>query len=68
LAAGDIIKYEFAILLTPLQFSGTYSDVTVRAVTSDIRVKMESIDTVLQEGNPVEVARFRATNEVQRFL
>jgi hypothetical protein len=58
LAAGDVIKYEFAILLTPLQFSGTYSDVTVRAVTSDIRVKMESIDTVLQEGNPVEVARF----------
>jgi hypothetical protein len=68
LAAGDIIKFEFAIQITPLQMSGDYSDVTVRVLTSDIRVFMESIDTILQESNPVELSRFVPPMKCSEFF
>jgi hypothetical protein len=58
LFAGQILKFEFQCQTNQIRTNGTQEDITFRFDCSDIRIKLESIDTVLQENNPVEVARF----------
>jgi hypothetical protein len=55
--AGTVIKYEFVTVLN-IRTTGDYEPVVFRVETNDIRIKLESIDTTIQEDNPVELSRF----------